>query len=461
MGVPAACSPSLAAKVAARDRPLSLARRAVMLLPAAALGGCSLFDDWFGTSKTPLPGKRVDVMQVSNGLLVDDGARGKVTLPEPVSNADWPQPGGGPAHQMGRLACGDGLTRAWSSAIGEGGGYRRKITAQPVVAGGRIFTMDSDAVVTAFDAAGGGRAWRTDTQGEDDRSTNVGGGIAADGDTLYASTGRGELLALDAASGSIRWRVKLPDVARSAPTIADKRVFVGILSDQLVACSTVDGKKLWAQQAVHSENRMLGLPAPAVADGLVVAGFGSGDLLAMRDTSGTIAWSDSLASARGRTSLVDLSSVRGMPAIKDGRVYAIGLGALMLGLDLRSGRRLWERDVASSESPWLAGEWLFVVSQDAQVAALRREDGAVAWATQLDPYENMEKKKDLIRWIGPVLAGNRLVVVGTNSKMVTLNPVTGEVVDTRDLDDRASVSPVVAGGTLYVVTDNATLTAYR
>ena len=444
-----------------RNRTLALTRRAALLAPVAALGGCGLFDNWFGEKKTPLPGKRIDVMQASRGLEVDPTVRGKVTLPAAIANADWPQPGGGPAHQMGRLACSDSLASTWSASIGAGGGYRRKITAQPVVAGGRIFTMDSDAVVAAFDAAGGGRAWSTDTQGEDDRSTNVGGGISVDGDTLYAATGRADLLALDAGTGAIRWRVKLPDVARSAPTVVDKRLFVAILSDQLVACSADDGKKLWAQQATNSENSMLGMPAPAVSDGLVIAGFGSGDLLAVRDSSGTLAWSDSLASARGRTSMVDLSTVRGMPAIKDGRVYAIGLGGLMLALDLRSGRRLWERNVSSSETPWAAGDWLFIVSQDAQVAAIRGADGAVAWLTQLDPYENMEKRQDLIRWIGPVLAGNRLVLVGTNSKMVTLNPVTGDVLDTIDLSDRGSVSPVVAGGTLYVVTDNAKLTAYR
>ena len=183
-------------------------------------------------------------MQQSNGLQVDPGARGKVTLPAAVSNADWPQPGGGPAHQMGRLACSDGMARAWSADIGEGGGYRQKITAQPVVAGGRIFTMDSDAVVSAFDAAAGGRAWRTDTQADDDRSTNVGGGIAADGDTLYAATGRSDLLALEAATGNIRWRVKLPEGALGA----DDRGQAAVRSHpQRSGRGLLDG---WRQEAV-------------------------------------------------------------------------------------------------------------------------------------------------------------------------------------------------------------------
>jgi outer membrane protein assembly factor BamB len=181
----------------------------------------------------------------------------------------------------------------------------------------------------------------------------------------------------------------------------------------------------------------------------------------LRAASGAVAWGDSLASARGRTSMVDLSTVRGLPAIKDGRVYAIGFGGLMLALDLRSGRRLWERDVASSETPWLAGDWIFIVSQDAQVAAISRTDGAVAWLTQLDRFENMEKQKYPIRWLGPVLAGDRLVLVGSNASLVALDPVTGAVLGKQELSDHASVSPVVAGGTMFVITDDAKLTALR
>ena len=65
---------------------------------------------------------------------------------------------------------------------------------------------------------------------------------------------------------------------------------------------------------------------PAFAAGLLVAGFGSGELVALNPTSGAVVWSDSLAAARGRTSLADVSSVRGRAVIKDGRVYAISLG---------------------------------------------------------------------------------------------------------------------------------------
>jgi outer membrane protein assembly factor BamB len=436
-----------------------LPRRAVLLLPVA-LGGCGLWDRWFGDEKTPLPGTRITVMNPRRGLEVD-AQNARVVLPPPVANADWPQAGGNPSHAMGHLQVRDTLDTAWHAGIGEGGGFRRKITAQSVVAGGRVFTMDSDAVVTAYDTASGGRIWRVDTQAKGNRSTNVGGGIAVDGDTLYAGTGRAEVLALEAATGKIHWRKSLSAPVRAAPTIADGRLFVLTLDNQLQALASDDGRRLWGYQAPAPDTSVLGLPAPAYADGLVVAGFGSGDLVALRATSGSVAWSDSLASSRGRNSMLDLSAVSGMPVVVDGRVYAGSLGGLLLSLDLRSGRRLWERDIATGDTPWVAGDWLFLLSTAGQLAAIARNDGGVAWVTQMPQFEDEEKKKDPIHWIGPVLAGDRLILGSSNGLAMAVSPYTGKILGQQELSDAMSVAASVAGGTVYVITDDATLVALR
>jgi outer membrane protein assembly factor BamB len=435
-------------------------RRAALLLPLAATG-CSLFDSWFGDKKTPLPGTRVGILTAKRGLQVDNPTGRAVTLPPPQVGNEWPQAGGDPTHVMGHPAVRPTLAEAWKASIGEGGGYRRKITARPVVSDGRVFTMDSDAVVSAFDVKGGGRLWRLETQSEEDRSTNVGGGIAFDGGTLYAANGLAEVLAIDAATGKARWRKTLPTAARAAPTIAEKRLYIPTLDDQVVALSADDGSRAWAYQATSVDTSVLGLPSPAFADGLLVAGFGSGDLVCLRAGSGSVTWTDSLAAVRGRTSLVDLSAIRGLPVIMEGRVYAIGLGGLLVSLDLRSGRRLWERDMGSAETPWAAGDWLFVLTSDQQVAAVNRQDGAVAWVTQLPRWENEEKQEDPIRWIGPALAGDRLLVAGSTKQATLLNPTTGAILSTQELSGAASVSPVVAEGTVFLVTDDGTLLALR
>ncbi len=443
--------------------PRRLSRRAALLSVAAplALGGCTWLDGLFSSDKEKLPGRRQAVIIARRGLEAASITGARVTLPPQTATPEWKLAGGPPSHEGGHPALRATLERAWSASIGTGGGYRRKITAQPVIAAGRVYTMDSDGMVSGFDAAGGRNLWRTDTQSEEDRSTNVGGGIAVEGDTVFAATGRAEVLGLDAATGAIRWRQKLPSAARSAPTVAEGKLFLATLDNQVLGLSTADGRKVWGYQAPAPETTVLGLPAPAYSEGILVTGFGSGDVLALRAANGSVAWGESLASARGRTSVSDLSSVRGMAVIKGGRVYAIGLGRLMLAIDLRSGRRLWEREVGSGETPWLAGDWLFILSTEAQLAAISAADGSVAWVHEFDRYENEEKQRDPINWIGAILAGDRLVVGGSLGSAVFVNPLTGSVIGTQRLSGALSLAPVVADGTMYVVTEDGTLTAYR
>lgn len=372
----------------------ALTRRSALVLPLA-LGGCSLWDKWFGENKKPLPGKREPVLGATHGLSVDESA-GKVVLPQAVRNAAWPQAGGNPAHLMGHLAANERLAQAWTADIGSGGGYRQKIMAQPVVAEGVVYTMDSNAVVSAFDLATGRRRWRLDTRAKDDDSTNIGGGLAVDQGILYAVNGLAELVAIDAVSGAIKWRTVLGAPARSAPTVAEGRLFVTTIEDRLLARATDDGRELWTHQATNAVTAVLGQPAPAYADGLVVAGFGSGELVCLRAESGNVVWSDNLGAAGGRAaSVADFSSIRGLPVISNGRVFATGTGGLTLSLDLPTGRRLWEREVASVASPWVAGDWVFLVSLEQQIAALNANDGRVAWITDLPRWEDPEKQRTL------------------------------------------------------------------
>ena len=100
----------------------------------------------------------------------------------------------------------------------------------------------------------------------------MGGGIAVEGNTLYAGTGRAEVLALDVATGSVHWRKPVGTPVRAAPTIAEGRVFVLTLDNQMQALAVDDGHRLWSYPSTPPETSVLGLPAPAYAGGLVVAG---------------------------------------------------------------------------------------------------------------------------------------------------------------------------------------------
>jgi outer membrane protein assembly factor BamB len=436
-----------------------LSRRAALLAPLA-VGGCSVLDNIFEDKKPPLPGKREAVNAARRGLEIDASNQRAVTIPPAQPLAQWPQPGGGPTHMVGHVAIA-GFNPAWRADIGEGGGYRQKISATPIIIPGRVVTMDSDGMVAAFDLDTGRRQWRTDTQPDEDRSTNVGGGVSFGDNMVFATTGRAEILALDPATGVIKWRKPLGSPARSAATFADGRLLVLTLDDRIQAFTASNGDRAWSYQAANTETTLFGQAAPAVADGIAVCVFGSGDLVALRADSGAVAWSDSLASSRGRSSLMDLSGIRALPVIDNGRVFAIGGGGLLVELDVRSGRRLWEREVGGLQTPWLAGDWLFVQTLDQTLAAINRQDGKVSWLLDLPRYDDPEKRRDPLYWMGPVLAGGKLILAGSNQTAVSVDPVTGHQIGQIDLRDAISVPPIVAAGTLLIITDDGTMQAYR
>jgi outer membrane protein assembly factor BamB len=438
-----------------------MGRRSALLAPFV-LGGCSLFDDWFGERKPLLPGKREAVFADRRGLVVDEGAP-KVVLPDVVRNAAWPQAGGNPSHLMGHLEANDRLTQAWKAGIGDGGGYRQIIMAQPVVLNGTVFTMDSDAVVSAFSLADGRRIWRTDTKPEDQGdSTNVGGGLGVDGNVLYAVNGLSTLAALDAANGKQIWRQDMGVPARSAPMIADGRIFVTTINDRLLAFTAAEGRPLWSHQAAEPSTSMLGRPAAAYYRGLVVAGFGSGELACVRADSGSVVWTDGLGASQGRASAADFLSIRGLPVVANGLVHAISMGGLLVCNDMPTGRRVWERQVAGLDTPYIAGNWMFIISAQQEIAAVNVGDGRISWITQLPRWEDPDKRKNTLTWYGPLLVSDRLIVTGTSDDALSISPYTGEILGHISLTEAAAPTvPVVADGTVLIVTNDGRVVALR
>ena len=209
------------------------------------------------------------------------------------------------------------------------------------------------------------------------------------------------------------------------------------------------------------QTTLLGDSSPAVADGFVVAGFGSGDLVTVRVDTGVLAWSDNLASAYSQTSLVDLSAINAAPVIDRGRVYAIGDGGLFVCDDLRSGRRLWEREVSGSQMPTLAGDSLFLVTQEQALAALDAADGQPLWVDELERYHDALKQSGPVRWVGPLLAGEGLILASSDRQLAAFHPRDGKLIGSERLPAAVSLRPIAAGGFVLVLDDDGASRAFR
>ncbi|MCC7017332.1 MAG: PQQ-binding-like beta-propeller repeat protein [Rhodospirillales bacterium] len=440
---------------------MSRVRPAAYLLAlalAAALPGC----DWFGDKKVPLEGERISVL-LHQRVLKPDVEEGKanILLPEPTPNPEWPQSGGYPNNAMHHILVGENLRLAWKSNAGSGQDDYQRISSPPIVADGRVYTIDSDSRVSAFDAKTGDRIWRVDLTDKGEDEGHVPGGLAFAKGRVYATTGFAQVVALDAKTGAEAWRQALPGPMRAPPTVRAGTVYVVTVDNHVFALDADSGQQLWTHAGIAESAAILGGAAPAVDGGVVVVPFSSGEIVALRADTGRLLWSDSLATARRTDQVSTLSHVRGRPVIDRGRVFALSHGGIMVSIDLRTGRRVWERQIGGLETPWIAGDYLFVVTSDSEIVAIGRADGRILWVQSLPRWGDEAKKKKPITWTGPVLASDRLIVAGSHGQALTVSPYTGELLGFEPMPDGVSVPPVVADGSVYFLANDADIVAYR
>jgi outer membrane protein assembly factor BamB len=423
------------------------------------LASCGGDDD----DEVIIEGERISVMTLEDQLLVDQGlARQPVSLPRPYVNASWPQAGGQSHHAMQHLALGQSPQVVWQSEVGRGSTGNLLMLAQPVVADGMVFTLDASWVVSAFDANSGEWLWRHPLKdGVESKDTAAGGGLGFRDGRLFVTIGSGFAVALQPEDGIIIWRTDFDVALRGAPGIDDGQIYVTSHDNQLYALSAETGEVLWQHSAITEAAALIGASSPATLDGTVVAAFSSGELFALQSQNGHVVWVDSLTRTGRATPISSLNDIDGHPVIDRGFVYAIGHSGRMASIDLRTGERAWENNIASSQTPWVAGDYIYVLTADNEVACLSRMTGKIHWLAELQRYKDNDKHDDLIIWTGPVLAGDRLLLVSDHGFAVSLSPYDGSYLGGIKMPKRNYISPVVANGTLYLLSDDGGLYALR
>ncbi len=450
---------------------------ALLAVVTVSLPGCDRVREIFQKDDPPLPGRRQSVLPQNTRLRADQTISDiRITLPRPVTNRNWPQASGLPSHAMHHLTLGKDPRRKWRVQIGRGSTDERtmfgsigltfqrsrRLLAQPVVGDGRVFAMDATAQVSAYDLATGRRIWRETALPKGEKEGDLGGGIGYSQGRLYVSTGAAEVIAFDAASGKVVWRAKLKAPARSAPAISNGRLFVVTVENEVVALSTAKGERLWNYTGVASETGILGGGTPAVANGIVIAPQSSGELVALRAENGHAIWTESIAATRRRNPVTSLTTITANPVIDRGMVFAVSNAGRLAAIDLRTGRRAWDLDIGGLETPWVAGKYLYVITNRGELAAVTRDDGKVRWVIRLERFVD---DKDLVdgrpSWSGPVLASDRLVVAGSHGEALSVSPYTGEVLGWVPLDKGVMIQPVVASNSILFLDMTGRLSALR
>ncbi len=385
-------------------------------------------------------------------------------LPAPVANADWTHRAGNAAHQVApHMSLSATPQRIWSVGIGDGNTRRQRITAAPVVSGGRVFAMDSASRVTAVSAAGE-PLWVADVAlpGEPGDAVS-GGGLAAAADRLFVTTGFGELLALDAASGAVLWRQRFDGPVAGAPTVADGTVYVTGRNAGGWAVDAASGRQRWVLSGVLASAGRAAPGAPAVAGDLVIFPFAAGELIAASRAEGNATWFAPVTGRRAGRSAAFVADVTGDPVVSGAVTYAGTAAGRTLALDTRSGAQVWAVTEGALGPVWPAGGSVYLVNDLGQLVRLDAATGERVWSVQMPHFttDRLRRQKGIVAHFGPLVAGGRVLVASSDGMLRSFAPEDGTLLAETAIPGGAAAAPAVAGGTLYVTGADGQLHAFR
>ena len=432
---------------------------ALALVSIIVLAGCS-------DREVILPGKREPILKLEPSATEGAGtlsAPKAFAMPRQKNNVAWPQGHASPSTQVVHAALSAAPKPLWTLSVGTGDRARNRITADPIVAEGIVFTLDSLSVLTATSTAGS-RLWSRDLTPSFERAGDAdGGGIAYGDGVVFVSTGYGVLHALDPKSGSALWKQELKGSGNGRPSYFDGVVYLVSQDSVAWAIEAATGRIRWQLDHLSDVNNMSGSTGPAISEKLVVFGFGAGDLQAAFRGGGLTLWSATLAGGRSGRAVATIDDIATSPVISGSTVFAANSSGRIAAMHLDSGARLWTAPYGARSPLWPAGGSLFFVNDLGQLMRLDATDGSKVWSVDLPGFVSLRqrKSKDVVPHHGPVLAGGRLLLASGDGLLRQFAPETGAERSAIRLGSGATANPIVADGILYVLCRDGKLRAYR
>lgn len=422
------------------------------LLAFMVLAGCDTKD------RTPLPGKRVDFLQMLTSQSVDaTGSGGGVIIDAPLPQETWTQAGGIASHAMPNVPLGDNLKQTYRVSVGAGSTDERRQMSNVVVDGKHAYVLDTQGQVYAIKKDTGEQVWTAAATAEDDATEEMlGGGICVDGEAVIATTSFGRVFAFNAQSGELLWKADIGAPIRSAATAHGGRLFVITINNTCVALNSQTGQVLWEHQGITETSALLGSASPAAYGDTVVVAYSSGEIFALQADNGHVLWNEVLVSGMRSDTLSAFPHIRARPIIDRGSVICINFGGAMASFDLKTGQRQWHTPLSGSRSPAIARDYVFVLTHDNVVQAVDRTTGHIKWRS---PLTNVEDG-DALQYAGPVLAGGMLVITCSKGQVIFLSPQDGKEVKKLEIGNSCYLSPVVASNHLYVLEDSGNLSVW-
>ncbi|WP_122665295.1 outer membrane protein assembly factor BamB [Pseudomonas viridiflava] len=336
------------------------------------------------------------------------------------------------------------LQKQWSRSIGEGQGETYNMLV-PAIDGDRIFASDVEGFIVAMDRMNGKVIW------EKDLELRVSGAVGVGYGMLMVGTLKGEVVALDSSTGEEKWRSRVTSEVLAPPATNGDVVVVQTQDDRIVGLDAATGNQRWIYESTPAVLTLRGTGAPIVTNRLAVAGLSTGKVVALDTSNGVPVWEQRVAVPQGRSELDRVVDIDGGLLLSGGTLYVATYQGRVAGLELESGRVIWQRDASS-------------------YSGVAQGFGSVYASLASGTVEGIDERSSSALWSNEALARRQLgspevfssyVAVGDmEGYLHLLSQVDGRFVGRERIDsDGLRARPLVVGDMIYVYGNSGKLEA--
>lgn len=398
--------------------------------------------------RTPLPGVRESFLTTTSSLKADSTSLAKINL-------------------SGSTSLPKELKEVFVIQTGTGESSGQRILSAPIIQNNVAYTIDAKGLISAYkldfkekNQPSYEKKWSFSSSPEDLEDAALGGGIAvtSDNSKIYITTSFGEIIALDAQKGTQIWRKDGFTPFRSKPVIHDDLILAQSISNELVAISPTDGSRLWSHNGLPETAQLLTCSNPTVAFDTVIVTYSSGEVHALNIKTGQVMWSDTVTPVARIDTVTGIPHIAATPVVYDQQLFVISHGGRMTSLDIKTGARQWQKEIGGTQTPVIEGNYVFVLTNLSEIVCLDKKSGNIIWVNKLhistkdDPHPTYQ---------GPVLSGNELIITSSKGQLIRINAEDGSIKTKTDVNETIFLPPVLDKNTVYVLTTDSNLHAFK
>jgi outer membrane protein assembly factor BamB len=332
-----------------------------------------------------------------------------------------------------------------------------RITSSPIIADGKIFCIDAGGIVYAVDQKTGAQIWRTSTTLVE-KDGQIGGAIAYCNDRLIVTSSFSECFSLEAKTGKILWRIKIPAPCKGdGITIYEGKAFISCSNSSLHVIDVSSGKILWSHSGTITDSSYIGSASVAIDDGIVFVAYQSGEIYALLLETGVAIWDTAFSKISLTNAARAFAHPRACPVVKNGIVYFVAANEQTSAFGTKTGKRLWVSSYGGLQTPTVSGNSIFIFNSRSELVCLNRYSGVLRWISHLDP--TLEEPHN---WYGQILVRDHLAMLSPNGNLSFVSVYDGKVKKMIKInEEEISVNPVIADSIMYILSSDRELSAYK